>query len=107
MNFKKIITSLFILFLYGCTASYFPPAATGGSKADAIISVTYGYPDGVNPDNWVEEWKGIDGSASERCKNWGYSAAVKFDRAEVWCVHWNGYGDCLYWKESLNYQCVD
>ena len=90
----------------GCASNYYP-AATGGSKSDAIITVTYGYSNGENPDNWTTEWQGIDKSASQRCKNWGYSSAVRFDRAEKWCITWNGYGNCTYWKEALNYQCVD
>ncbi len=102
---KYILLSI-VLFLSGCASSYYPEA-TGGSKSDAIITVTYGYPNRVNPNDWTKEWQGIDASATKRCKNWGYSSAVRFDRAEKWCITWNGFGDCTYWKESLNYQCVD
>ena len=107
MKIRNIIFSFSLLLLISCASIIKYPAATEGSKADAIVTVTYEYPSGENPNDWQEEWDGIDASAVERCQNWGYSDAIKFDTGKRWCLVFNGYGTCTYWQENLNYQCID
>ena len=106
MKVSNMIFALYFLILISCAQVNYPSATTG-SKADAIVVITYEYSNGVNPDNWVEEWEGIDASASERCQNWGYSDAVKFDQGKRWCMVYSPYGGCVYWQENLHYQCID
>ena len=106
MIVRNMFFSIFFLFLISC-ASVKYPAATSGSKADAIVTVTYEYPTSTDPNSWDDEWEGIDASANERCQNWGYSNAVKFDAGKRFCLVYNAYGYCSYWQENLDYQCVD
>ena len=101
---KFLLTILIILFFNSCAQSKYP-SFTSGSKSDAIVTVTYEYSNSVNPNKW--NWSGYDEKAVEKCQNWGFVDAVKFDRGKRSCLAINGWGWCVYWQENLNYQCTD
>tara|TARA_B100000945_G_C20247014_1_gene532642 strand:- start:314 stop:631 length:318 start_codon:yes stop_codon:yes gene_type:complete len=101
MKTKKIFLIL-SLFLF-CLSCYQKPAAYTGSKSDAIIRVSYTQP----PETLsASDWKKADNDASEKCRNWGFTDAEKFDRGERRCLAYNAWG-CIAWEYYLSYQCVD
>mgnify|MGYP006157848865 CR=1 FL=1 len=101
---RIFISILIMLFINSCAQVNYP-SFTDGSKSDAVVTMTYEYPNSVNPNDW--DWSRYHESAVEKCQNWGYLDAVKFDRGKRFCIAVNGYGHCVYWQESLNYQCID
>ena len=53
----------------------------------------------VNPTQMHED-------ARARCQGWGYTEAQTFAGQTHECIRW-GYSDCLRWRVSVLYQCLD
>lgn len=77
--------------------------ATGGSKADGTVDVSYEY--GLFEQPIVNPQQGLE-SAVKRCKGWGYKNAESFDAARNQCLAFNGYGDCVQTRVTMTYQCL-
>ena len=83
------------------------PAATGGSKADGNVVMSYEFSAAipVQPD-----WNSATGEALRRCQAWGYTRVEPFAGETTTC---NQYGTgfaastCLQGVVSRTYQCFD
>ena len=81
--------------------------ATGGSRADATIELSYEYyPNTEMP--ILNEQQGLD-LAIARCRSWGYRSAEAFGGAKSVCNAWMGGFDgptCLQMLVTKQYQCL-
>ena len=79
------------------------PVATGGSRADASIEMSYdvGGFETVTPD-----WSAAQTAATERCQAWGFSKAEGFEGISTQCNAFNAYG-CVNETVTRTYQCLD
>jgi uncharacterized protein YceK len=87
--------------LVGC-ASVKPLYATGGSKSDGIVEVSYDY-------GWWEEpqvqWQDGITIATKRCQAWGYNSAEAFSRGKTECERYRG-NECMHYMATIKYQCL-
>lgn len=70
---KLLFTILFMLFITGCAAKYFP---AGGSRADGTVELVCNY-DLMSVCN-TELTQEMTEQASKICENWGYVEARAF-----------------------------
>lgn len=99
---KKTIL-LSALLLAGC-ATPTAMSATGGSKADGIVEMSYEYAEFQQP---VLDPKQGMASAVKRCKAWGYKKAEPFDGGIQTCVVPGGFGGCSRMRTTIRYQCIN
>ncbi len=92
-----------LLLITGC-ATNITPQATGGSKADGTITVSYEYGVFEQP---VVDWTAANRTAKERCKAWHYRNATAFGGTQNQCLAYNGYGSCVRMRVNITYQCTD
>lgn len=92
-----------IIFLTGC-AVQITPVATGGSKADGIVNLSYEYGLLQKP---IVDWESADKTAKQRCKAWGYKNAESFGGSQNSCQARNEYGGCVRTQVSTAYQCTN
>lgn len=87
--------------LVGC-ASVKPLYATGGSKADGIVELSYTYA-------WFEapqvDWREGKMIATQRCMAWGYGSAEPFSGEKIECASESG-DDCARRQATIKYQCL-
>jgi hypothetical protein len=102
---KLMMLAAFIVFAGAC----FPImpqqkhwAATGGSRSDAVVRLSYEYASYEIPD--VSQKEALD-LASQRCKSWGYSEAEAFGGETRACNQYGGNG-CLNWLVTKEFQCI-
>lgn len=93
------------MFLAGCaTAAVKTPQATGGSKADGTVDLSYSF-------TWLEkpvvDWTTAQESAISRCQAWGYKKADAFGGHKTACQAFDGYGNCISTVVTVTYQCLD
>lgn len=98
---KKIIVLIPIITITGC-ATNIRPSATGGSKADGTVTMSYQYGGFQKP---VIDWNQAAIDAANRCASWGYTGAEPFGGSTSQCVFNNGYG-CNRWQVNMQYQCT-
>ncbi len=107
MNFRKlfavaIIGAVGIVATLGSTTVPKEWTATGGSRADGTVKLSYEI-------GGLETAQLDDGQAlkiaSERCKVWGYTGAQPFGGVIRQCNAASGYG-CYQWIVSKEFQCV-
>jgi hypothetical protein len=77
--------------------------ATGGSRADGTVQMSFEY--------GLFEKPQIDGgkaklAAAQRCSAWGYKDAEPFGGAMTKCEMVNGYGSCIQFLVTMSYQCT-
>lgn len=97
----KLLTLGLMIALAGCaTAKTWQ--ATGGSRADGVVRLSYQY--GLFEQPEVDEAAGQQ-IAVERCAVWGYTGAEAFGGVTEAC---NGYGSsgCTSWLVTKEYQCT-
>jgi outer membrane lipoprotein SlyB len=104
---KKIIvvSALFAsLCLSGCaTSKYSDWTATGGSRADGVVKLSYETNGFEKPVLNDEQAIGV---ATDRCKSWGYMGGAKaFDGVFRHCIS-SGLGPCFAWTITRDYQCT-
>lgn len=99
-----IIVVIAELFLSGCAITPTPKdwAATGGSRADGVVRLSYDV--GLYEVPKVSEFQAINLS-TKRCKAWGYSGAEAFGGVRQQCTQSNQYR-CLRWTVTKEYQCT-
>ena len=103
MKTKALLALLFMLtMLTGCT-SVKTLQATGGSRADGVVELSYEY--GMFEKALVNWEQGLV-TATERCKAWGYESAEAFGGTTEECIRFDGYGSCVRWRVIAKYQCI-
>jgi len=100
---KKILLfyAITILGISGC-ATPVDWAATGGSRADGTIKLSYQYIRFQKP--VVNSQQGID-LATRKCQAWGYTSAEAFGGATQACNGFDSSG-CNSWIVTAEYQCL-
>lgn len=96
---KSILLSS--LFIAGC-ATVSQMAATGGSRADGIVRLSYEA--GMFDKVAIDEATALD-TARRRCATWGYTDAEAFGGITRQCQAMSGYG-CTRWFVTKEYQCL-
>jgi hypothetical protein len=87
--------------LAGC-ATVSQMAATGGSRADGIVRLSYEY--GAFNKVQIDEVTALE-TARQRCVTWGYKDAEAFGGVTRQCQASNMYG-CVRWTVTKEYQCT-
>lgn len=99
---KNLLTLAIIsaLLLSGCAVkkNY---GASGGSKADGIVKMSYTY--GLFEAPEVDEGQALV-QAIRRCKVWGYASAESFDFTNKQCQSRDNNG-CNSWIVTKEFQC--
>lgn len=97
-----VIVSLVVLLLSGCaTTKHW--SATGGSRADGVVRLSYEHGEFEQPQ--LSEAEAVD-LAIKRCKIWGYSGAEAFGGVTRQCNMFGGFGGCANWIVTKEYQCT-
>ena len=91
-----------VLTLAACTVDK-QLSATGGSRADGIVELSYEIGDMQKA---RIDWARADQDAVRRCNAWGYSQAERFGGERRQCNNPSTYG-CMNWFVTVNYQCVN
>ncbi|WP_237673833.1 YecR family lipoprotein [Vreelandella profundi] len=99
---KVTLTALAVVMLAGC-ASPKTMQATGGSKSDGTVEMSYEYGPFESPQ--VNTAQGVK-AAEQRCQAWGYSSAEAFGGGLSQCVNPGG-GMCNLTRVTHTYQCLD
>ncbi len=102
---KKLSLLTLTLFLTACaTPKPVFLQATGGSKSDATVDLSYSH-------TFLEipqvDWEQGLSTAKERCSAWGYKSAEQFGGWRENCNSFDGYGNCLNKTITITYQCLD
>jgi len=98
MKYASIFVALFIV---GC-ATPLDYVATGGSRADGVVSLSYEY--GAFQAPQLDEAQGIR-EATARCQVWGYTGAQAFGGNVQTCTM-ASLGSCDRWRVTRDYQCT-
>lgn len=105
MSLAKKPVLVLVLGLAGCAATKVvvkTPQATGGSRADGVVELSYEYR--VSERIEVQWDEGLV-VARQRCQAWGYSDAEAFGGQKMACQVRNGV-DCLEYLVTASYQCT-
>ena len=102
---KKYITAIFTCFILSSCAIPVTKTvqATGGSKSDGIIELSYSFRRFEKP---IVDWGNALSTAKERCSAWGYKNAESLGGQKNSCQAYDGYG-CIEMLVTVNYQCID
>jgi len=96
-----LLLGMIIISLSACaTPKQF--SATGGSKADGIVKLSYEY--GLFEDPQVDIAQGV-AIAKKRCEAWGYAQAEAFGGSTKKCTSYSSSG-CNYWLVTTAFQCI-
>lgn len=95
-----MILSMFLLCACATNKEW---TATGGSRSDGVVRLSYEY--GAMEIPRVQEDQGNE-LASRRCKTWGYSGAEAFGGISKVCNLPDGWGGCNQWLVTKEYQCI-
>ncbi len=97
-----LMTTTAALLLSSCaTTKHW--SATGGSRADATVRLSYEYGLFENPQ--VDELEALN-LATARCKTWGYTGAEAFGGVTRQCNAPDGRGGCNSWLVTKEFQCT-
>lgn len=98
------ITALLVsaLFLASCSVVKVLQA-TGGSRADGIVELSYQYGSFEKP---VVDWGQGTRTATERCQAWDFERAEPFGGSTSQCQSFDGYGNCVSQLVTVKYQCI-
>lgn len=78
-------------------------SATGGSRADATVRLSYEY--GLFEQPQVSEMEAVN-LATSRCQVWGYTGAQAFGGESKQCNMPDGMGGCNNWVVAREFQCT-
>lgn len=94
---------LIVMFmLSGCTAQKHW-SATGGSRSDATVRLSYEYKGYESPVTSASEAISL---ARSRCRTWGYSSAEAFGGSTQTCSQAGGLNGCVMWVVTKEFQCT-
>jgi hypothetical protein len=98
---KNVILLAMLAFLVSCatTKQY---GATGGSRADGTVKLSYQYGGFEKP---VVDPQQALSLARSKCRAWGYTDAEAFGTEISTCTASNAYG-CLQYVVTAEYQCL-
>jgi outer membrane lipoprotein SlyB len=99
---SKILIIGLAISLSGCATTK-NWSATGGSRADATVKLSYEY--GAYETPQTNEIEALN-LASSRCKTWGYTGAEAFGGVTQQCNAPGGLGGCARWLVTKEYQCT-
>jgi hypothetical protein len=99
--FTAAMSILIALSISGCAVPK-DWTATGGSRADGIIKLSYEYALFEVPK--LNNTQGVN-LASKRCKSWGYEEAEPFGGLITKCINYSS-GGCNRWMVTADYQCL-
>lgn len=102
MNRTYLLLGLLAVVLTACAAPMVMQA-TGGSRADGTVDLSYEYTLFQKP---VVDMTMATATASDRCRAWGYTNAEPFGGQINHCNQFNGYGNCLDMLVTVKYQCA-
>lgn len=91
-----------ITLLHGCAVQK-DWVATGGSRADGTVRLSYQY--GVLQKPQVSDAQGRI-LAAERCQAWGYEDTEPFGGILTNCATSDGLGGCRVFMVTAEYQCL-
>ena len=89
-------------FVSGCSTTK-DWSATGGSRADGVVRLSYEHGDLEKP--VLSEPQAV-GLATRRCEAWGYTGAEAFGGTTRQCSQGGGFGGCTVWQVTKEYQCT-
>jgi len=96
---KYLLVVLFVLS--GCsTPKHW--SATGGSRSDATVTLSYEVSEFEKPVLSASEAISL---AKRRCRSWGYSGAEAFGGTTRSCAQFGGFNGCRTWVVSKEFQC--
>lgn len=98
----RAICIILAVFLAGC-ATQKQWAATGGSRADGTVKLSYEYTEFEAPQITAAQGTPL---AASRCRAWGYTGAEPFGGVSRICNQLGGFGGCGRWMVTAEYQCV-
>lgn len=98
----RVILIISLLLLSNCTSVKYLQA-TGGSKADGVVNLSYTY--GLFEEPIVDS-ENAYWTAKQRCNAWGYNDAQAFGGSTSTCQDADGYGSCDSWLVTVPYQCT-
>ena len=90
------------MFVSGCATTK-NWSATGGSRADATVRLSYEY--GAFEKPQTSEMEAVN-LATARCKTWGYTGAEAFGGVTRQCNMPGGMGGCNGWRVTKEFQCT-
>jgi len=101
MKRAHLIAAAAIFVLAGCATDKILQA-TGGSRADGTVDLSYEYGMFERPTLHMQE---ALQTARERCRAWGYTDAQPFGGQKNLCQQSNEYG-CIRTLVTVTYQCT-
>jgi len=99
--YKLLLAVTVILALSSCAVQKHY-GASGGSKADGIVKMSYTY--GTFDQVTIDEGEALV-KAIRRCQVWGYNSAEAFEFVNRICQGHDGYGNCSQWIVTKEFQC--
>jgi hypothetical protein len=100
---KRFLAAAVAALLLTSCATPVTPEATGGSRADGTVRVSFEYGYYEIP---VVDWSNALSSAQKSCSAWGYSGAQKFGGQTQQCEQADAYGECMRTLVTVTYQCT-
>lgn len=100
---KLSIAVLAAITLAGCGTTAKLWSATGGSRADGVVRLSYEYSAMEVPE--LNESQGV-ALAIRRCQTWGYTGAEAFGGTTRACNMPGGLGGCAQFVVTKEYQCT-
>lgn len=107
MNLRKLqwIGVLCVASVLSACATPAAVQATGGSRADGTVRLSYEYKDWPLTVPKVDAEQALT-TAIARCKGWGYSGAEPFGGHSSLCTKQGLISGCGTWTVTLTYQCT-
>ena len=96
------IVLLATLFMSASCATPKQYGATGGSRADGTVKLSYQYGGFEQP---VVDTQQAVHLARSKCSAWGYENAEAFGTEIKTCTAFNEYG-CIQWLVTSEFQCI-
>jgi hypothetical protein len=93
--------------LTGCGTFVAQLYTSGGSRADAVVELSYNWDLLSYPGQTPElDLDAALYSAEEACQHWGYQGASPFQGVKKTCQMFNLYGGCIEYLFTYTYQCT-
>lgn len=101
---RSLLVFFICISLVGCTKTIKTLKATGGSRADGVVELSYGVGAFENPEIL---WDKAIEIATEACQGWGYEIAKPFGGSSSDCQVQGDFGSgCVYFLITYKYQCI-
>ena len=101
MKLKFVLFAIIALSITGCATTK-NWSATGGSRSDGVVKLSYEM--GLFEQPQVNEQEGVN-LAKQRCSSWGYNNSEAFGGLTKVCSE-SGSSGCTRWIVTKEYQCL-